>query len=103
MTDSLSSLTELERVYPGKSISGQKPYDPKNTQPVSRGRGELVTNVSICTHWNRGNNESADKMAKEALHEELALEIRANENDWFKWTKEAAKKKERNEWLAFGE
>jgi hypothetical protein len=42
-------------------------------------------------------------VAKEALHEELALEIKATENDWFKWTKEAAKKKERNEWLASGE
>jgi hypothetical protein len=42
-------------------------------------------------------------VAKEALHEELTTEIIATENDWFKWTKEAAKKKDRNEWLASGE
>jgi hypothetical protein len=47
--------------------------------------------------------ESVDKAVKEAINEEPAQEIRATENDWFKWTKEAAKKKERNEWLASGE
>jgi hypothetical protein len=36
---------------------------------------------------------------KEVLHEEPEPEIRATENDWFKWTKEAAKKKI-YEWLA---
>jgi hypothetical protein len=32
-------------------------------------------------------NESAVKAAKEALHEKPAPEIKATENDWFKWTK----------------
>jgi ribonuclease HI len=48
-------------------------------------------------------NESADKATKEALHEQPVSEIRATKNDWFKWTNMAAKKKERNEWLASGE
>jgi hypothetical protein len=86
----------------GKSIFGQKPHDPKNTQPVSRGRGGLETNMGTCTHWNQGT-ESADKVAEEALHEEPASVIRATENDWIRWTKEVARKKERNEWLASGE
>jgi hypothetical protein len=47
-------------------------------------------------HTEIENNESA----KESLHEEPAQEIRATENDWFEWTKEAAKKKERNEWFS---
>jgi hypothetical protein len=82
MTDSLSSLTALERVYPGRNST-----IPKKTQPVSRGRGGLETNA----HTGIERNESADKAAEEAL------EIRATENDWFKWMKAAAMKRERNE------
>jgi hypothetical protein len=44
-------------------------------------------------------NESADKAAKEALHEEPAPEIRATENDGLSGRKkQQRKKKEMNGW-----
>jgi ribonuclease HI len=53
----------------------------------------------VPTHTGIEGNESAEEAAKEALHEEPAPDIKATENDWFKWTKKAATKKERNKWL----
>jgi hypothetical protein len=46
MTDSLSTLIALERVYPDRN-----PTIPKI---LNRGREGLETNVGTCTHWNRG-------------------------------------------------
>jgi hypothetical protein len=63
----------------GKSVSGQKPYDPKNTQSVSRGREDLKLMWVLPAHTGIEGNRSAAKAAKEALHEEPAPE-----NDWFK-------------------
>jgi hypothetical protein len=47
-------LKATKHSKPEKSVSGQKPYDLENTQPVGRGRGGLETNVGTCTHWNQG-------------------------------------------------
>jgi hypothetical protein len=66
-----------------------------NTQPVSRGRGGLETNMVLPAHTVIEDTESADKAAKETLHEEPAREIRATEHDWFKWQR---KRKEINGW-----
>jgi ribonuclease HI len=73
------------------NVSGQKPSDPKNNQPVSRGRGGLEL-MWVPAHTGIEGNKSANKAAKEALHEEPAPETRVTESYWFKWTKEDAKK-----------
>jgi ribonuclease HI len=87
MTDSRSSLAELERVYPVRN-----PTISKILNLLAEEGGDLKL---MWVHTGIEGNKSADKVAKEALHEELALEIKATENDWFKWTKETAKKKEK--------
>jgi hypothetical protein len=61
MTDSLSSLKALERVYPGKN-----PTIPK------------VLNLKLM--WGPAQTGIVDKAAEEALHEEPGPEIRATEN-----------------------
>jgi hypothetical protein len=68
MADSLKNLTALERLYLSRN-----PTIPKILNLLAK---EVK------------GNESTDKVAKKALHEEPAPNIRA------------AKKKERNEWLA---
>jgi hypothetical protein len=97
ITDLLSSLTALKRVY-----SGRNPTIPKILNLLAE-EGEDLKLMWVPANNGIEGSESADKVAKEALHEEPAPEIRATENDWIKWTKEVAKKKERNEWLASGE
>jgi hypothetical protein len=97
MTDSLSSLTALERVYPVRN-----PTIPKILNLLAE-EGEDMKLMWVPAHTRIEDNEFVDKADKKTLHEEPAPEIRATENDWFKWTKEATKKKERNEWLAPGE
>jgi ribonuclease HI len=82
MTDSLNSLTALERVYPGRN-----PTIP-NILNLLAEEGEDLKLMWVPAHTGIEGNESADKAAKEALHE-----IRATENDWYKRTKEKAKKK----------
>jgi hypothetical protein len=95
--NSISSLTALERVYPDGN-----PTIPKILNLLAE-EGEDLKLMWVPAHNGIEGNASADKAAKKALHEEPASEIWATENDWFKWTKEAAKKKDRNKWLASGE
>jgi ribonuclease HI len=93
MTESLSCLTALERVYPGRNST-----IPKILNLLAE-EGEDLKVMWVPRHTGIEGNESANKAAKEALHEKPAPDIRATENDWFKWTKEAATKKERNKWF----
>jgi hypothetical protein len=71
MTDSLSSLTALKRVYPGRNPTILKILS------MSVEEGEDLKLMWVPEHTEIENNESA----KESLHEEPAQEIRATEND----------------------
>jgi hypothetical protein len=82
----------------GKSVSGQKPYDPKVLNLLAEEREDLKL-MWVPAQTGIEGNESADKAAEEVLYEEPSPEIRATENDWFKWMKTAVKKKEKmNGW-----
>jgi hypothetical protein len=71
MTDSLSSLTALKRVYLGRN-----PTIPKILSMLVE-EGEDLKLMWVPEHTEIENNESA----KESLYEEPAQEIRATKND----------------------
>jgi ribonuclease HI len=62
MTDSLSSLTALEIVYPGKNLS-----IPKILNLLAE-EGKNLKLMWVPAQTGIKGNESADKAAKEALH-----------------------------------
>jgi ribonuclease HI len=65
MTDSLSSLTALERVYPGRD-----PKIPKLLNLLAE-EGEDLKLMWVSAHTGIEGDESADRAAKKALHEEF--------------------------------
>jgi ribonuclease HI len=87
MTDSLSSLTALEKVFPSKNSMENKILN------MLAEKGESLKMMWVPAHTGREGNEAADVAAKDALNEDILPGTKATEMDWKRWLKKNSKKK----------
>jgi ribonuclease HI len=76
MTDTLSSLTALEKVFPGKN-SMQNTIFNRLAE-----KGKSLKLMWVPAHTGIEGNEVADKAAKDALNEEILPWTKATAMDW---------------------
>jgi ribonuclease HI len=85
MTDSLSSLTALEKKIPSKNSM-------ENKMNMLAEKGESLKLMWVPAHTEIEGNEAADVAAKDALNEDILPGTKATEMDWKRWLKKNSKK-----------
>jgi ribonuclease HI len=86
MTDSLSSLTELEKVF-----SSKNPIENKILNVLAE-KGVSLKLIWVPAHTGIEGNQAADEAAKDALNQDILPWTKATEMDWKRWLKNAARK-----------
>jgi ribonuclease HI/endonuclease/exonuclease/phosphatase family metal-dependent hydrolase len=94
LTDSLSSLTALERLYPAKNPAIS---DLRNLLHAEKDNLSLVW---VPSHCGISGNEEADRAAKNALTDDVDHETKTNAIDWLKWIKHQQKTRRHQEWIS---